>query len=641
MNSLHGLKRLSVALLLVGSVSCSNDKTAFEAFNSIISESVHSNCERHPGAISGKMSGKAEFSYNLKNETISVRYGFLPVKNYVENLLLENYDWYTETGSLSSMSIEDDCGLIGKTEYYPVSIQGRWEPYGTGGGKLIVALSKDYQLKVFIFGDGNFKYWDSFELTPAVAVSVLETMNAALDKSRRMKHNATISDLLDKTKGETVFYYEKDDETVFLEFDPQNNDTFYEYVVKDRTIESRIALSNDEEYLGEGKLVNWGKLSAKRGCIIYKPEDEKPVLFKPAGSRLEDIKNSILPEQFQWIIGRWVNYSDNRYSYELYKDGRFDYQYCNQGEIRVESQGAYFIQNASEDSINILLCDAEGGSTGVHLDIDRSHPVDGNALKIGNKSADYFLFPQWLNGEWTDGDASFTIKNNRLSDPERLIRRYSSGGAYDLETSMDWSVDVAISIVWLEAYSNSNKRACLYLDRNSHELAILQSEAGPIIAWLEPAKHYSSPMEVLKDLYPSVASTGGINEKMITTDRFKLYERIESEKDVLYQSQDGYTYVDNPDPQFTTYDSIENAYKVEWTRSDSDPRVELVVIFVNENGSWKIDNVIEHNDLEREQLLFDYTKPPVPTYDIESYSDEDLKQIEQIKTALENADDNQ
>jgi hypothetical protein len=61
----------------------------------------------------------------------------------------------------------------------------------------------------------------------------------------------------------------------------------------------------------------------------------------------------------------------------------------------------------------------------------------------------------------------------------------------------------------------------------------------------------------------------------------------------------------------------------------------LVVIFIQENGAWKIDNVIEHPDADQAQVLFDYSKPPVPVYEEGAYSDEDLKRIEQIRESLE------
>ena len=117
--------------------------------------------------------------------------------------------------------------------------------------------------------------------------------------------------------------------------------------------------------------------------------------------------------------------------------------------------------------------------------------------------------------------------------------------------------------------------------------------------------------------------------------RFRFYEEVECEGDVLWQTQDAYTYVDNPAPKFTPYSGINNAYLVEWIRNDNDPKVKLIVVFVEENGGWKIDNVIEFDeDGPQDKLLFDYSKPPVPAYSDEAYSQELLDKINEMKKTL-------
>lgn len=630
----HSVGRLLLVLLFAGTTACSDEKQIYETYSTILSKCIDLDCESNSGAVSGQMSGKAKFTYGLKSKTITVKYGFVPAKNYIENLLLENYDWYTEKGSLSSMTIKSDCGFKEKANYYPVSIQGRWQPQGTGGADMVVALSKDDKLEVVLFGDGNFKYWNSFQLDPTNAEYVLGVLNGLLSKSNIAKKQTTFFKNL---KGETAFYYEDDDKTVFLEFNPQDEDHFYEYVVEEGMIDSRASLKFDDEYLGSGRFVNWGKLVAKMGKVIYKPEDEdeKPITFRPAGSRLDNLKNHEIPEQFQWIIGRWVDFSSNHYSYELFSDGHYDYQFCNDGELRVESTGDYLIKKAEEGSIKLLLCNDEWSSEGV-IELDGENP-EGSAMKISKHGQkEFYMFPSWLNNEWTDGVESFTIKNNTLFDPKRYFRKYSYRHAYDIGISPDWSVSVGNNLITIVSHSNSSIQAYLYLDRENKALGFTNADLTSIVQPLTLVKYYSSPMEILKDIYPASDVGSGISMKRVATERFLFYEQIECDHDVLLQTQDAYTYVDNPDPKFTKYDKIDNAYLVEWTQSADSPRIKLVVIFVQENGAWKIDNVIERLDDDQAGPLFDYSKPPVPVYGDEAYSDEDLKRIEQIKRSLEN-----
>lgn len=627
------IRDILIVIILAGAVSCSSEKKTYEAYSIILSKCISLDCERDPGAVSGQMSGKAKFSYGLENKTITVKYGFLPANDYIENMLLENYNWYSEKGSLSSMSVKGDCGLKDKSKYYPVSIQGRWQPQGTGGGDLIVTLSKNNRLAVHIFGDGNFHYWDTFQLDSSDADFILGVLNEAYAKSNSSKKQSTF---FKKLKGETVFYYEKDNETVFLEFNPRQEEKFYEYVVKDGMLDSRSSLKFDDEFLGSGKYVNLGKLIAKRGKVIYKPEDkdEKTLKFKPAGSKLDDLKITELPGQFQWLIGRWVDFSDNNYSYEFFPDGHYDYQFCKDGELSIKTTGDYFIKKTDEESIKILLCNDDWSSEGV-IELNGASP-EGSAMKIsrfGQKQ--FYKFPSWLNNEWTDGVESFTIKNNTLLDPNRYFRKYAYSNAYDIGISPDWSITVGDNLITMVTHSNSRIIAHMYLDRNNKALGFTNADLTSVVQPLTMVKHYSSPMEILKDIYPASDVGSGISMKRVATERFLFYEQIECDHDVLLQTQDAYTYVDNPDPKFTKYDKMDNAYLVEWTQSADNPRQQLVVIFVQENGAWKIDNVIENPDYDQATVLFDYSKPPEPVYGDEAYSAEDFKRIEQIRKSLE------
>lgn len=176
--------KLLLVLFVIGNTACSSDKYVYEAYTKIFDRVLDSDCEKSSGAMAGRLSGKANFFYSLKNKTITVKYGFIPLDNYIQNLLLENYEWYKEVGSLSSLTVEDDCGLQSEKDYFPVSIQGRWTPEGTGSGHLVIAVSKGNELEVYIFGEGNWKYWSSYKLSPADARYVLDVMNEALAKSQ-------------------------------------------------------------------------------------------------------------------------------------------------------------------------------------------------------------------------------------------------------------------------------------------------------------------------------------------------------------------------------------------------------------------------------------------------------------------------
>ena len=86
-------------VLIISNVSCSDlreQKEAYDAYEKIISKCLDSAGEKETGSRSGNAYGKAKFSFSFKNKTIRVKYGYIPMDNYIENLLLENYEWYSE-----------------------------------------------------------------------------------------------------------------------------------------------------------------------------------------------------------------------------------------------------------------------------------------------------------------------------------------------------------------------------------------------------------------------------------------------------------------------------------------------------------------------------------------------------------------
>ena len=183
-------KVILFVLTITGGMSCSEQKMqriAYDAYERIVSECIDSAANNQCGSVSGRVSGKASFLYNFNKKTIRVKYGFVPLDNYIENLLTENYSWYIETGTLSSMSVENNCGFKEKKTYYPASIQGTWESDKAGDGHLVIALSRNNELDVYIFGE-NWKHWNSFVLDSATAEYVLGVFDEALEIIAKREH---------------------------------------------------------------------------------------------------------------------------------------------------------------------------------------------------------------------------------------------------------------------------------------------------------------------------------------------------------------------------------------------------------------------------------------------------------------------
>lgn len=180
------------ALFIIGNVSCAEQymqKNSYDAYEKIITKCLESSGEQESGSKSGRIYGKASFTFNLKNKTIRVEYGYIPLDNYIENLLIENYEWYTETGTLSDMSIEEECGLKDSTKFYPVSIQGIWNSDKAGDGNLVVSLSTNNDLIIYIFGE-NWKHWKSFHLDTSEVEFVLGVLNEARERLAHKEHRA-------------------------------------------------------------------------------------------------------------------------------------------------------------------------------------------------------------------------------------------------------------------------------------------------------------------------------------------------------------------------------------------------------------------------------------------------------------------
>ena len=176
------------------------DKIAFKAYEEVIRYALYHKTKEESysymrlGVIG--LEGEAVFRHNFKEKSISVTY-------YLEKHRVtgEYHTHATEKGLLSKMSIKESCGLRDADNYYPVSISGRWQPHGTGGGDMIITVSKDNVLEVIIFGDNHFLYQTRYFVESADYL--LEVFNEAR-KSIAKLNNTEISPILSISKSSPI-----------------------------------------------------------------------------------------------------------------------------------------------------------------------------------------------------------------------------------------------------------------------------------------------------------------------------------------------------------------------------------------------------------------------------------------------------
>lgn len=247
-------------------------------------------------------------------------------------------------------------------------------------------------------------------------------------------------------------------------------------------------------------------------------------------------------------------------------------------------------------------------------------------------------------------DVNYVVDNDKFSECKESFGKFnkvyssvnvssgydSNDNSYSSRRTWRYSLrtdDTGLQIV--PAIIVGDGEVCL----RSGEIVVRMGNNGdrPVYYMVSSLNEDSSPKDILAELYPSSTREAppDIDESRIMTDRFDLYS-VECDHDVIWQTQDvGYTYVDNPAPTFEKYPGIENAYLVEWTRSENEPRIRLVLVFLKDtDGLWKIDNAIENPGLSGGTMLFDYSKAPVPVYDEESYSDDIIKRVEALRKKL-------
>jgi len=189
-----------------------------------------------------------------------------------------------------------------------------------------------------------------------------------------------------------------------------------------------------------------------------------------------------------------------------------------------------------------------------------------------------------------------------------------------------------------------------YFDKNQSALAgkktyiINKPQSFSTSSSIEPSSSgpsNSALLEVLKIIYPSSSNVPENTDtyssfRRFKTDRFYWYERIESPFDVLWQTQDGYSYVDNPNPVFRPYPGIENAYVVEWNQSDNKERTKVGLVFVKQDGLWLIDNAwpIDGDTNSSPEMYFDYSRAPEHWVSDDAMDEEERAYVRKVKKML-------
>lgn len=166
---------LVLSLLVVVSCGKSKEKKKqdilFETYDVITSLATEHYADWNGFSRVGHMTGQAAFVFY--KSSIKVRYA-------VSFPTIASVERASEEGELSNLTIENACGLSNASQYYPISLQGRWQPQGSGGGKLVITVSKNKEFVACIFGDGDWQH----EITLALrsADEILAKLIAAKKK---------------------------------------------------------------------------------------------------------------------------------------------------------------------------------------------------------------------------------------------------------------------------------------------------------------------------------------------------------------------------------------------------------------------------------------------------------------------------
>ncbi|MFC2089650.1 hypothetical protein ACFLT1_02650 [Bacteroidota bacterium] len=143
-----------------------------EAYFKVVSYAVENGTNFSNGCQIGNTSGDAQLTFG--SSTVKVKY---TIKTWANNFAPQTA---TEIGDLTSFRIASDCGFQDCSNYYNVSIRGRWESREAGSGDIVLAISKTNELVVYIFGDGNWQYYSVMTIPDTKLI--IETINSAKEK---------------------------------------------------------------------------------------------------------------------------------------------------------------------------------------------------------------------------------------------------------------------------------------------------------------------------------------------------------------------------------------------------------------------------------------------------------------------------
>lgn len=244
---------------------------------------------------------EAKFSFSKKDPSITVKYSALG--SYAE-----------ERGELSKMSIVQSCGITQSDNYYPISIQGRWKPVGSGGGVLVISFSRSNEVEVNIFGDGNFQYWSKWKLKSLDKTFGL--LGFSPDAPNNANDGETIEGLYEAISKEHRYYFllEKDHKHFDFWSVPTRNSTVvgdgisFSFYNTYCNIDAKNKVYITKNGINYGVIGKYGKITIKgSGKIILKNDDGKRIVFRLIKDSLsldEKLYRSITPD-YKWIVGRW------------------------------------------------------------------------------------------------------------------------------------------------------------------------------------------------------------------------------------------------------------------------------------------------------------------------------------------------
>jgi len=128
------------------------EEMLFELFNNIISTGFDFDKRPSGQSKTGYVPGNAGFNFQ-NNKIVTVTYTALQYRA-------------TESGKISDLRIERNCGFSDCSDYFDISLKGNWiNQSGGGDGSLVISVSKDRYLSVYIFGKGGgWTHWLDFDL---------------------------------------------------------------------------------------------------------------------------------------------------------------------------------------------------------------------------------------------------------------------------------------------------------------------------------------------------------------------------------------------------------------------------------------------------------------------------------------------